>query len=123
MGFSDHLAQILWVCIDSRSIVNKKVLRRTFSKGNVIKFVGWLNDELWEEILVDKNVNELYQIFLNKFLNYFMRAFPLKSGMKREHMKNSWISSGIRISCQKMRLLNNVKYSTPLSRDSLNYIN
>jgi hypothetical protein len=72
---------------------------------------------------VEKNVSELYQLFLNKFLNYFTRAFLLKLGMKRQHMKNSWISNGIRVSCQKMRFSNKVKYSMPLSRVSLNYIN
>jgi hypothetical protein len=123
MGFSDHLAQILWVCIDAQSIEYKKVLRRKFSNGNVIKFMVLLKNELWEDVLVEKNVNELYQIFLNKFFYYFMRAFRLKLEMKREHENNAWISSGIRISCQKMRFLNNVKHRSALSRDSLNYIN
>jgi hypothetical protein len=72
---------------------------------------------------VEKNVNEVYQIFLNKFLYYFVRAFPLKLVMKREHKNNAWISSGIRVSCQKMRFLNHVKHRSALSRDSLNYIN
>jgi hypothetical protein len=72
MGFSDHLAQILWVCIDARSTEYKKVLRRKFSNGNVIKFIASLKNELWEDVFVEKNVNELYQIFLNKSLYYFM---------------------------------------------------
>jgi hypothetical protein len=47
MGFSDHLAQILWVNIDTRSIVQKKkVFLRKFSKVNVIKFIDLLKNEL-----------------------------------------------------------------------------
>jgi hypothetical protein len=72
---------------------------------------------------VEKNVNELYLLFINTFLYYFMRAFTLKLVTKSEHKVNSWISSGIRISCQKMRFLNKLRYRIPLSRDSLNYIN
>jgi hypothetical protein len=81
-----------------------------------------LNNELWEEIYVEKNVNELYQLFINKFLYYFNRAFPLKLTMKRNIKNNSWISRGIKVSCQKMRFLNNLIHRMSL-RDALSYIN
>jgi hypothetical protein len=71
MGFSYQLVQILWVYIDTCNIKLKKVLQRKFSKENVDKFTVMLNNELWEEIYVEKNVNELYQLFVNKFLYYF----------------------------------------------------
>jgi hypothetical protein len=118
MGFSDHLAQILWVYIDTCNIELKKVLQRKFSKENVDKFTVMLNNELWEEIYVEKNVNELYQLFISNFLYYFNRAFPLKLTMN-----NSWISRGIKVSCQKMSFLNNLKQRMSLSRDALSYIN
>jgi hypothetical protein len=75
MGFSDHLAQILWEYIDMHNIELKKVLQRKFSKENVDKFTVMLNNELWEEMYVE-NVNKLYQLFLNKFLYYFNRREP-----------------------------------------------
>ncbi|PNF29254.1 hypothetical protein B7P43_G10478, partial [Cryptotermes secundus] len=124
MGFSDHLAQILWVNLDTRRMEQKdKVLLRKFSKVNISKFIDLLKDELWEEISVERNVNELYSLFINKFLYYFTRAFPLKLETKSDRKDNLWISRGIRVSCQKMRLLNSLKCRLPLSRDSLNYIN
>jgi hypothetical protein len=82
-----------------------------------------LNNELWEEVYVEKNVYEQSQLFINKFLYYFNRAFPLKLTMKRDIKKNSWISRLIKVSCQKMRFLNNQKYSVSLSRHALSYIN
>jgi hypothetical protein len=112
------------VNIDTRSIEqNKKVLLRKFSKVNVIKFIDLLNDELWEEIFVERNVNEIYLLFINKFLYYFMRAFPLKLVIKSDRKDSLWISRGIKVSCQKMRFLNSLKCRLSLSRDSLNYIN
>jgi hypothetical protein len=68
-----------------------------------------LNNALWKDIYLGKNVDELYQLFINKFLYYFTRAFPLKLVNKRNKRKILWISRGIKVSCQKMRLLNNLK--------------
>jgi hypothetical protein len=52
-----------------------------------------------------------------------MRAFPLKLAMKRENQNNSHISRGIKVSGEKMRFLNNLKYRMSLSRDALSFIN
>jgi hypothetical protein len=120
-GFSDHLAQILWVDIDNRK-ESKKVMHRKFSKEYVAKFIAMLNNESWDEIYVEKNVNELYKLFINKFVYYFRRAFPLKPVQKRDNKCNSWISREIKVSCQKMRLLNKLKHKTCLSRDEIIYI-
>jgi hypothetical protein len=97
MGFSDHLAQILWVYIDERNKESKKVLRRKFSKENIVIFIVMLNNELWKEIYLGKNDNELYQLFINKFLYYFTRAFPWKLVKKRDKRNNLWISRGIKV--------------------------
>jgi hypothetical protein len=82
-----------------------------------------ISNELWEEIYVEKNVNELYQLylFISNFIYYFNRAFPLKLTMKRNIKNNSWISRGIKVSCQKMRFLNNLKHRMSLSRDGMSY--
>jgi hypothetical protein len=75
MGFSDHLAHILWVYIDTRNMAVKKVLHRKFSKENVVKFTVMLNNELWEEIYLEKNVNELYQLFVSKLYIILVERF------------------------------------------------
>jgi hypothetical protein len=50
-----------------RHIELKKALQRKFSKGNVVKSTVMLNNELWEEIYLESNVKELYQLFINEF--------------------------------------------------------
>jgi hypothetical protein len=62
IDFSDHLAQILWMYKDTCNIELKKVLqKKKSSKENIDKFIVVLNIELWEEMYLEKNVNELYQ--------------------------------------------------------------
>jgi hypothetical protein len=56
------------------------------------------------------------------FVCYFRSAFPLKLVQKRDNKYNSWISRGIKVSCQKMKLLNKLKHKMCLSRDALFYI-
>jgi hypothetical protein len=72
--------------------------------------------------LPGKELNELYQLFINRFSYYFMTALPLKLAMKREDKNNTWISRRIKVSCQKIKFLNNLKYRLSLSRDALSYI-
>jgi hypothetical protein len=56
-----------------------------------------LNNEAWEEIYLTKNPNELYFLFVNRFLFYFMRAFPMKVVKKSKVQNSSWITKGIKI--------------------------
>jgi hypothetical protein len=82
-----------------------------------------LINESWEKIYVEKSVNEIYKRFINKFLDYFNKIFLLKLSIRREVKNKTWISKGIKVSCQKMRFLNNLKQRIALSRDNLSYIN
>jgi hypothetical protein len=43
--------------------------------------------------------------------------------MKRGNKNNTWISRRIKVSCQKIKLLNDLRYRLSLSRDALGYIN
>jgi hypothetical protein len=45
-----------------------------------------LCSETWKEIYVQKGINEIYKQFINKFLDYFNKVFPLKS-TKREMLR------------------------------------
>jgi hypothetical protein len=46
----------------------------------------------------------------------------MKLTTKRDIMNNSWISRGIKVSCQIMKFLNNLEYGMSLSSDALSYI-
>jgi hypothetical protein len=56
-------------------------------------------------------------------LYYFERAFPLKIVYKKNSKEIKWITQGIKVSSQNMRLLNTLKKNTDLSNDALEYIN
>jgi hypothetical protein len=98
IDYSDHLAQILWVSIGKGNREGKKVLQRKYIKDNVKKFITMLSSETWEEIYVQSGINEIYNQFLNIFLDYFNKVFPLKSSIKRDVKINTWISKGIKLS-------------------------
>jgi uncharacterized protein YeeX (DUF496 family) len=61
--------------------------------------------------------------FINTFLDYFNKVFPLKSTIKRDVKSNTWISKGIKLSSKKMMFLNNLKQRIAFSTEALNYIN
>jgi Mg-chelatase subunit ChlI len=54
---------------------------------------------------------------------YFERAFPYKTVYIKDRKKTKWTTRGIKVSSQKMRLLNNVKKYEKLPNAVLNYIN
>jgi hypothetical protein len=53
---------------------------------------------------------------------YFNIVFPLKVTYAKDPIANKWITKGIIVSRNKLRLLNNIKRSTNLSMESLEYI-
>ncbi|PNF20311.1 hypothetical protein B7P43_G13693 [Cryptotermes secundus] len=79
--------------------------------------------ESWEDVLLYDEVNTSYNTFLNRFLYYFERSFPLKTVYMKNHNEIKCITQGIKVSSQKMRLLNTLKKNTNLSNDILEYIN
>jgi hypothetical protein len=63
VGYSDHLAQVLYVSVNKHNHESTKITQRNFSKRNVEKFKDMLSNEAWEEIYLTKNPNELYFLF------------------------------------------------------------
>jgi hypothetical protein len=53
---------------------------------------------------------------------YFNIAFPLRITYAKDPLANNWITKGIIVSKNKLRLLNNIKRSINLSMESLKYI-
>jgi predicted fused transcriptional regulator/phosphomethylpyrimidine kinase len=55
VGYSDHLAQVLYVSVNKHNHEPTKIIQRKFSKTNVEKFKDMLHNETWEEIYLTKN--------------------------------------------------------------------
>jgi hypothetical protein len=77
LGYPDHLAQVLEVSVNVPHYIYDEIITRRFSKYKVAKFNDMLNSDSWEGIYSVNNLNESH-LFLNRFLGYFRRAFPMK---------------------------------------------
>jgi exonuclease III len=111
---SDHKA----VCIDLEydSTPPKSTTRfcRSYNDKNIKKFYQFLENESWESIMVENNANELFNNFHAKYLFYFNESFPLKSKkVKYKVLDSEWKTTGLKISQQKLRLLNKLQKVDP----------
>jgi hypothetical protein len=59
---------------------------------------------------------------MDTFRYYFNIAFPVKATHVKESVVNKWITKGITVSRNRLRLLCNIKRSTNLPMESLKYI-
>jgi hypothetical protein len=78
--------------------------------------------EKWTEVYTVGILNNTYLMFLDRFLDYFNLSFPLKLYKQKDVHNNGWITSGIKKSSQKMRLLNYLKCKVNLSKNALIFI-
>ena len=104
-GLSDHDGQII-----TFSNVFYSVPRHMFSISRKINthtirnFTLLLIYENWEDVFLEKDVNILFNNFLNTYLRIFYASFP-NVKTKHTHNQKPWITSGIRISCTNKRKL------------------
>jgi len=63
-----------------------------------------LSHETWEPVFDGNDVNKIFNSFLNIFLRIYCSSFPLIQA-KNKMNQNSWITSGIIISCKHEREL------------------
>jgi hypothetical protein len=66
--------------------------------------------------------NTSFNIFMDTFRYYFNIAFPVRAIYVKESIVNKWITKGITVSRNKLRLFNNIKRSANLPMKSLKYI-
>jgi hypothetical protein len=79
-----------------------------------------LSFELWEDIFNDKkdDVDTIFNSFLNRYLQILYACFPKRKFYDRSQTK-SWITTGIKVPCQRKRdlyLLTKVNNSITLKQ-------
>jgi hypothetical protein len=113
-GLSDHDAELLIIKEVNLQLQNQHIHIRNINKYSIEKFKIRLSYESWDSIF-DKNgnvdVDSLFNSFLNNYLRIFYISFPPQKITDRCN-KKSWITTGIKISCNYKR------YLYLLSRDS-----
>jgi hypothetical protein len=83
--------------------MEKKISRRNFSGRNTENFKYLLENESWTEIHLIDNLNVSYNLFLSKFMYYLESAFPIITYYMKRAKSNKWITTGIKVSCHRMR--------------------
>ena len=81
-----------------------------------------MEEELWKDTYLQKEVKRSYNTFLIKFLYYFLKVFPQKSLVKSKINKAQWLSKRIKISGLKLQFLCMLKKRVSLASKTLNYI-
>jgi len=122
LGYSDHLAQLLYM--KSKNLLKGPITKhkRHFTDKNIEEFQYLLHKENWEEVTTSDEPNISFNIFMDTLSYYFNTAFPLKITHVNNSIINTWITKGIIISRNKLRLLCNIKRSMNLSMKSLKHI-
>jgi hypothetical protein len=59
--------------------------------------LNWDNEN-WEPVFNNSDINTTFYVFLNIFLRYFYSSFPLIQ--RQKYKPNLWIMIGIIVSCR-----------------------
>ena len=100
-----HDAQLL--TIQFASTQNKDhhmYFKRNINHYTITDFLLTLSYEMWESVFEDNDVNTIFNFFLNTFLRHFYSSFLMVRANKTSN-HNTWITSGIRTTCQHKRTL------------------
>jgi len=88
----------------------------------MVEFKYLIQEETWNEVLKCNEPNNSFKQFMNTFTYYFNTAFPIKVKFENNFTENKWITKGLIISRNKLRLLHNIKRTTSLSIEASKYI-
>ena len=70
--------------------------KTTVPEKSTLKFTKLLSYENWEDVFVKKDVNTLFNNFLNTYLRIFYACFPIRKETKHRNCK-PLLTTGIRI--------------------------
>jgi hypothetical protein len=74
---------------------------RIINDETTVQFKHLLEDEMWEPVFKNRDINYKFNSFLFTFLKIFEARFPVQS--KSVRRKNNWITQGIKMSCRHKR--------------------
>jgi hypothetical protein len=77
---------------------------RKIAIETIAQFRCLLENETWEPVCKNKDINHKFNAFLYTFLNIFEASFPFQN-KRVGSIKNDWIALGIKTSCKHKRCL------------------
>ena len=109
--FSDHLPVYLNFYLPSPVDSTCTLRFRIFNQENEQKFTRKLALTLWEEILVEDDVDDNFGKFYSYFENMYNECFPVTTKrVPTKSLSKPWLSSGLKISIKtKNKMFKNLK--------------
>lgn len=118
---SDHLPNFL--IIESDKIVsNNRPMTRIFSEKNILKFKQKLREVNWDNILNNRNPNEMYEKLIETIQCSFTSSFPLIRQSRRRAKDKIWLTTGLKISIRHKNRLYKKYIQSPSSQNKQKYI-
>ena len=132
----DQIAGLLYTDISDHLplfVINKTTLAtsqppsaqyyRQINEGTISAFKNLLGHESWTEILLTSDPDMAYDLFANKFLDYYKTAFPfVKRHTKRRNHK-PWVTRAIKKSIEYKNKLYKPYHSKPTLFNEIKYKN
>jgi exonuclease III len=112
-GLSDHKMLSLSFKLEQTKVPKKGPLnlKRRFTEKNSALFISLLEDHNISNLKFSENTNDKFKLFLHTYKLAFEEAFPLKpQNPTKPNRSASWITSGIRVSCQHKRMLHEARH-------------
>jgi hypothetical protein len=75
LGFSDHLAQKIRICISKGNRRARIVIRRQFSENSFEEFKNLLSNKLRDEVFNHSDVNTSLKAFMDIFCTVLLQNF------------------------------------------------
>ena len=123
LGYSDHLAQIMYPKVGTLTLHPTAVQKRQFTNTAVEGFIYFLQQETWDEVLSTEDVNLAYSAFMTTYMHHFNARFPAKTCHLPGNKKVKWVMKGLIVSKNRMRFLNGLKRSKNTPVEVPQYIN
>ena len=101
----------------------KTIRKRHFSDNAIKEFIHFLQKETWDQVLMLEDVNISFNAFMSTFMHHFNALFPAKTFYLNKNKNNKWMTKGLLVSRNKLRILNDLKRSTQVSVELRCYIN
>jgi hypothetical protein len=122
LGLSDHHAQSISISLPEFNNTPYKIKKRKFNEANTQEFLHLLNQVTWQEVYGESETNAKFSAFMDVLLHCYNTAFPIKTVLMRNSIKNNWITQGIKTSSKRMRLLDKQRKTKIIKKEDLEYI-
>ena len=123
--FSDHLPIYLNFHLPSPLISYRTLKFRIFCPKNELEFSRKLAYTLWEEILVEGDIDDNFNKFIERLRNMYNECFPVTTKrVSAKALDRPWLSSGLKTSIKnKNNMFKNVKLGLTSENSYRNYKN